>query len=213
MDSKGKQFFIELVTVFFLVILLSFLFPAIKGVFGLIPAIYLLVERKVRKRTFSEIGFRPKNTFSDILKNWYLIILVAIVSPVAVLLFAKYFVPGFLSHVLSRVPVFSLTQMIPLLLAIIIGTFLEEMVYRSLLQDRLAAFTSPVAAIGISSAIFALMHYAQGSFAVVGYDIFTIFLDSVIYGVIYHRTKNIFAAWLAHALADIFAVIAVLLIF
>ena len=65
----------------------------------------------------------------------------------------------------------------------------------------------------ISSIVFSFMHYSQGSFTVVAYDIFTIFIDSLIYSVIYHRTKNIFASWIAHYLADIFGVVAMIILF
>jgi membrane protease YdiL (CAAX protease family) len=83
---------------------------------------------------------------------------------------------------------------------------MEELIFRAFFQERLSWFINIPMAIGISSAVFALLHYSKGSFSIVAFDIFTIFVDSIIYGVIYHRTKNIFASWIPHFLADIIGI-------
>lgn len=212
-NKESPRVWVELAVVFAAVIALSFSFPAIKGLFGLLPLVYLLVERMVRKRSFAQIGFTPKTTARDIGSNWYWVLLVAVVFQVAVPMFAQAFVPEFLAHVVSRIPLFTPEQIVPLVISIFVGTFLEELVYRALLQGRLSLFLPPFAAIAVSSAVFAAMHFSPGPLPVVGYDIFTIFLDSLVYGVIYQRTKNVFASWGAHLLADIIALIALVLLF
>lgn len=104
------------------------------------------------------------------------------------------------------------SQFISLLITIIVSTFAEEIVYRGFFQERLGWFLGTAISIIISSAVFSFMHYSSGSFTVVAYDIFTIFIDSVIYSIIYHRTKNIAASWIPHCLADIFGAAVILIL-
>ena len=66
----------------------------------------------------------------DLKDNWHLTLLVVIVSPVVILLIAKGFIPDYVAHVLSRIPMFNLSQLVPLFIMITIGTFIEEIVYR-----------------------------------------------------------------------------------
>jgi len=210
--KPDTRILIETLLIIGLVVAFSFMFPQMKGIFGLIPIAYLLIERRLRKRSFQEIGFKFKTVFKDVKENLHLVLLVAVVLQIGTLLAAKYFIPGFVEHVQSRVPMLNLNQLVPLFIMIVIGTFAEEITYRGLFQERLGWFFGTAAAIIIPSLIFSFMHYSAGSFVVVGFDIFTIFVDSIIYGLIYHRTKNIVASWISHFSADIIGVIAILLI-
>jgi len=45
---------------------------------------------------------------------------------------------------------------------------------------------------------------------IVVYDIETIFIDSIIFGIIFNRTKNIFASWIGHILADLVGIVLLL---
>jgi len=210
--KPDTRILIETLLIIGLVVAFSFMFPQMKGIFGLIPIAYLLIERRLRKRSFQEIGFKFKTVFKDVKENLHLVLLVAVVLQIGTLLAAKYFIPGFVEHVQSRVPMLNLNQLVPLFIMIVIGTFAEEITYRGLFQERLGWFFGTAAAIIIPSSIFSFMHYSAGSFVVVSFDIFTIFVDSIIYGLIYHRTKNIVASWISHFSADIIGVIAILLI-
>lgn len=212
-NKPNLRMLIETLVILAIVVILSFILPQIKGLFELIPIAYLLIERRLQKRSFEEIGFKFGCALKDVKDNWYLVLLVAIVLQFVTLLVAKGLIPDFVDHVQSRIPLFNSNQLIPLFIMITIGTFAEEIVYRGFFQERLGWFFGIVIAIIIPSIIFSFMHYSAGSFTVVAYDIFTIFIDSIIYGVIYHRTKNIVASWISHYLADIFGVVAMLMLF
>lgn len=210
--KPNERVLIETLVVLGIVLILSFFMPQIKGFFEIIPIAYILVERRLRKKSFEEIGFKLKSTLMDVKNNWHLTLLVAIVLQFITLLIAKSLLPDYIAHVQSRIPMLNLNQLIPLLIMITIGTFAEEIVYRGFFQKRLGWFFGTTISILIPSVIFSFMHYSTGSFLVVAYDIFTIFIDSLIYGLIFHRTKNIFASWISHYLADIFGVIAMFLL-
>jgi len=199
--SQDKQLFLETTIVMGITIVLSFLFQELKGIITLIPAVYFLVERRVRKRTWSDIGFKLNQTLSDIIANWKLIVLAAVILQVLTLLYAQYLLPGYVQHVLSRIPTESNVFLV-LIFFVPAATFLEELIFRAFFQERLSWFMSIPLAIVITSAVFALLHFSSGSASIVSFDLLTIFVDGVVYGIIYHRTKNIFASWIPHFLAD-----------
>jgi membrane protease YdiL (CAAX protease family) len=89
---------------------------------------------------------------------------------------------------------------------LIIGALWEEINYRALFQDRLSWFIPTPIAIGIVSVIFGIGHWAQGNPIIVTIDILLIILDSIFYGIIFARTKNVFVSWIAHFLANSFAI-------
>jgi membrane protease YdiL (CAAX protease family) len=215
MESRrvSNRILFETLAVMAFVILLSILFPQGKGLFGLLPIAYFLVERQIRKRKFDDIGFRWKNTWKDLKHNWHLVLLVAVVTQLGTLLIARVFVPDFFAHVRSRVPVLTVNQLIPLVLTVLMGTFAEEIVYRGFAQERLCWFVGPTFSVLIASAVFSSMHFSPGTPGVIAYDLSTIFIDSLIYGLIYHRTKNIFASWVPHLLADFVGVALMLTLF
>jgi type IV secretory pathway VirB6-like protein len=50
------------------------------------------------------------------------------------------------------------------------------------------------------------MHYSYGSIAIVTLDMFGIFIDGMLLGIIFTRTKNIFASWIGHYLSDLIGI-------
>lgn len=77
----------------------------------------------------------------------------------------------------------------------------EELLFRNLLQKRLAETFSPAGAIGISSAIFAVAHtaaYLTGHTGQLFVSLATVFVLSLVLGYVYHRTENLVVVALAH---------------
>jgi membrane protease YdiL (CAAX protease family) len=55
--------------------------------------------------------------------------------------------------------------------------------------------------------VFAALHFAPGPALVVFVDLAMVLVDSLIYGVIFARSNNVFVSWAAHFLADIAGVV------
>lgn len=201
-DKADRQLFIETLTVITVTILLFFTFHDLNSITPIIPAVYLLIEKKIRHRTWADIGFNARNIVTDSKKNWYLILFVGVISPLFTCFIGKYCVPGFIEHVKSRLPM-NINAIIPVILTITIGTFLEEIIFRGFIQGRLEWFITPTISILITSCLFAFMHYSSGSLPIVALDMFGIFIDSILYGIIFTKTKNIFASWIGHYLSDL----------
>ena len=76
----------------------------------------------------------------------------------------------------------------------------EEALFRGGLQTWLGDFLGPVLAIGISAAVFALVHMAKPIIALL------IFAIGMLFGAVYHFTGSLFAVMVGHALYDVFAI-------
>jgi membrane protease YdiL (CAAX protease family) len=134
------------------------------------------------------------------------------VIQVAIALLAKALWPAFLVHVESRIPLLDTTQPVALLGMLLVATLGEEMAYRCLFQERLSWFTKTPVAIVAVSVVFGLMHWSEGDLAVTIIDVTLVTLDSIIFGLIFSRGRNLYVAWLTHFLVDVVGVALLLLI-
>jgi membrane protease YdiL (CAAX protease family) len=182
-------------------------FPSVKAIGVFIPVLYVLVEHRVRKRSWSDFGIRPKRFFQDLRSQFFWVILVAVVIQVGVVFAANWFFPEFLAHITARLPFVIGGSWIPIVVSLFFATFVEEFVYRGLFQQRFGWFMPTSLAILLVSLIFSLLHIASGIWFVILIDVLLIFVDSIIYGLIFARSKNLLVAWVAHFLADVVALV------
>ena len=197
---------IEMLAVMAATILPILIWPSAKAVLALLPIAYVLVERRVRGRTWAELGLTGRGFKRALVTNWPLVVLVAVVIQIAVLGIARLWWPAFGAHVQARIPLLDAGQLTTLLVLLPLALLGEELTYRSLVQGRLNWFVPQAVAIGGASVIFAAMHISAGAPAIVLADVALVGLDSMIYGVIFARTQNLWIAWLAHLLADVIGV-------
>lgn len=202
LKKQNRLLFIETLVVLILTLLLFIFFEEYRSYFTAFPVLYLFIERSVRKRTWSSIGFKFKDIGKDVKSVWTWLVIVIFASPILTLFIANIYLPEFVLHVKERLPV-DITMIIPTLIIITIGTFLEEIIFRGLFKKDW--FIGSVFAIAIASILFALMHYSKGNPSI-AYDVITILIDSIIYGIIYLKTKNIFVPWIGYYLCDIVAI-------
>ncbi len=209
---KTRSILLETILVTAITLLGMWLLPAAKTLFALIPVVYLLIERRVRKRTWRDLGFKRSTFWADLRANWVLFVLMGFVIQPVTALFARAYFPDFLAHVQARLPFdagMSWGMLLPLLAVSLLG---EEMTYRTLIQGRLALFVGVPAAIGIASLLFGLAHFAPGPAFIVAADIGLIVIDSILYGMIFARRNNLWVVWLAHLLGDIFGLLVLSLV-
>ncbi len=202
----------EILVVMFFSLGITLVSPSLKLIGILIPVAYLIVERHMRGRTWSEIGFNLRSIPAGLRNNIVWIFLVAVVIQAFAAYGSHLFLPGYASHLINRIPFDIGTFSIGILLALGVSTLGEEIIYRALFQYRIAAFLPPAAAILLSSLVFALMHFSPGPALIVSCDLLSVFIDSIIFGIIFYRSNNVFVAWIAHFLADITGIFLLLLI-
>ncbi|MFZ5859060.1 MAG: CPBP family intramembrane glutamic endopeptidase [Chloroflexota bacterium] len=204
---KSRSVLLETILVITVTLLGMWFVPAAKTLFALIPIAYLLIERRLRKRTWTDLGFSIRTFWADLRANWILFVLVGFIMQPAAVLWAKAYFPEFLAHVQARLPFESgigWGVLLPLLAVSLLG---EEMTYRTLLQGRLAPFVGAPAAVVVGSVLFGLAHFASGPALIVAVDVGLIVADSVLYGTMFARRNNLWVVWLAHFIGDVFGLL------
>lgn len=209
MDQRmqSKRILFETAGITAITLLGMWFFPPTKILFALLPVVYLLIERRMRQRSWGDLGFSVRTFWTDLRANWVLFILTGFVMQPAIALWAKANFPEFLAHVQARLPFESgigWLTLLPLLAVSLVG---EEMTYRTLIQGRLAPFIGIPAAVAAASILFGLAHIAPGAGLVVLMDVSLIIVASILYGALFARRNNLWVVWLAHLLGDIMGLI------
>jgi membrane protease YdiL (CAAX protease family) len=205
---KTNRMFLETILIISIYLLGMWILPSAKILFSLIPVVYLLFERRLRQRTWSDLGFTIRTIGSDLRANWLLFLWMGFIIQPLIVLWARTSFPAYLAHIQARLPFedgIGWGILVPLMAISLLG---EEMTYRTLVQGRLAVIIGTPAAIGAASLLFGLAHFSPGPVLVVLTDIGLIMIASVFYGVMFARRKNLWPVWLAHLLGDIFGLLA-----
>ena len=200
--SNPKRVLWETLLVLFVSLGLGLIDPGLKAFSILLPVAYLIIERRLRKRPWRELGFDLKGFPAALKANWWLVGLAVFVVQALAVFGTRAFLPEFSIHLVERLPISIHNGWLVLIPFLLLSTLGEEIVYRGFFQERLTWFIKAPLAIGIVSIVFALAHYSPGPLGVVVVDLGLIVIDSILYGAIFARSKNIFVSWMAHALVD-----------
>jgi uncharacterized protein len=184
-------------------ILIATSFTPYKPVGMLVAIAYLFLEAFLRKRRMDEVGFNIRGLPRALRENWLFILLVVCVAPLLLVAIEKLFLPEFFTHILARVTPYvkiGLTgQLFVQLLVLALG---EEIVFRAFLQGRLSLFIDARWATLFSAIVFAALHFSPGAMMIVVLDVLSVFVDGVLYGIIFQRSNNVYASTIAHFLAN-----------
>lgn len=205
-SEPPRQILYETLFVIVLTLVLALLTP-LKGIAVLLPVVYLFGEARLRHRSWADLGIKPREFLQAIGANWQWILLVGVVLQIVVPMGAQLFYPAFLEHVRERVPLFDNLQLLGIVGALLVSTLIEELSFRALFQERLSWFVGTPTAILFAALVFGLMHISTGTSLVIALDVGFVILDGALYGIIFARGKNLFAAWVAHFLADVIGIL------
>jgi membrane protease YdiL (CAAX protease family) len=210
MEKKNNTTLIEYLIVAAILIATSFTPYKLLGI--LVVIAYLMIESRLRGRLKKDAGFNLRGLPQAIHQNWLFILLVVFVTPLITVIVGKLFLPEYFTHVLARVtPYLKIESMNKLFTQLLILAFGEEIVFRVFLQERLSWFINPRLAILLSSVVFAVVHFTSGAMVVVVMDLLSVFVDSLLFGIIFQRSNNVFASTIAHFLANSVGILILLL--
>ncbi|MBU3201638.1 CPBP family intramembrane metalloprotease [Clostridium estertheticum] len=177
----------------------------------LFSILYLFIESKRNKRKMEDIGFIPKNILSDIKKYWWLILIPVVSGIVSISLF-KFVLPEVYLYASDTKPMLSFGKLFLQIPKLLILAFVEEIAFRGFFQVKLCNTIKPIWAIIITSLFFAIGNFSGVPILGLIYISFFIFIDNIIYGVIYQKTKNIYSCTISHFLANVIGTFILLLI-
>lgn len=145
-------------------------------------------------------------------KIWFWLILPIITDAVCVSI-SLQLLPEYITYETARAGSF---VPIGLSIASVIQFFIfalgEEIAWRAFFQNQLSKALPIIPVLLISSFLFSLGHFKAGNSIVVIYGLFFTFVNSIFYGIIFHKTKNAWVSTLSHFTANLFEVVLFVLI-
>ena len=176
-------------------IIIGVLFFFIKGIF----------ERNIASENTLNTRAIGKNLKDKSI--WFWITLPLIMNIICFAL-AKLFLPEFIDHIYGRTEmVVSPNMVVLLILQLAIMALGEEIAWRGFFQKQLSKWLPIMPTLILTSILFSLGHFAVGNIAVVSYDLFFIFINSVLYGIVFYKTNNIYISAISHFIANLFAAV------
>ncbi len=167
------------------------------------------------KKSFSQSGLNLETMVADLKsRSIWLWICLPIVMNVLSLWIAKVALPEYVQYETGRAGAF-----VPIELSVVSTLqFLffalgEEIAWRAFFQQQLNKFMPILPTLLVSSLLFALGHYQAGSTAVVLFNLFFVFMNSILYGIVFDKTKNAWVSTLSHFAANMFSVIVIVRFF
>lgn len=178
-------------------------------------AFFFIVEA-VAKIKDADSGLRFKSIIDDIKKPG---VLVWMLLPIGTALLSLvigniFFGSAYISHVYSRTDSILSFDKIPLLIfQLIIAAWGEEIAFRGFFVGKSMRIFPFWACAAVSSLTFAAGHIATGNAAVVIYDVGMVFVDSIIYSMVYRKSGNCMISTFSHILCNATGLIATSIVF
>ena len=181
----------------------------IAGLAVVVGVVFFFVDNVSEKQPFEggglDIGAIRKN-FKD-KSIWFWMALPIIMDAVAIGI-SKLLLPEYIDHVLARTEAFvSFDKVLILIIQLAFLALGEEIAWRAFFQKQLNKALPIIPTLLISSSLFAIGHFSQGNAVIVLYDVLFVFINSVLYGIIFHKTNNAWMSAISHFAANLFSII------
>lgn len=159
----------------------------IAGLAVVVGVVFFFVDKVSEKQPFEggglDIGAIRKN-FKD-KSIWFWMALPIIMDAVAIGI-SKLLLPEYIDHVLARTEAFvSFDKVLILIIQLAFLALGEEIAWRAFFQKQLNKALPIIPTLLISSSLFAIGHFSQGNAVIVLYDVLFVFINSVLYGIIF----------------------------
>lgn len=181
----------------------------IAGISVLLGVMFFFINKAVEKEPFTGSGLDIKSIGRGLKEKhiWFWIMMPLAMNIFSITL-SKLIMPEYMNHVFERVEGFiSFDTMALLIIQLMILALGEEIAWRAFFQNQLHKVLPVIPTVIITSIIFAVAHISSGNYAVIAYDIFFVFVNSLLYGVIFLKTKNAWISAISHFGANLFSII------
>ena len=177
-------------------------------------ACFFIIEG-IEKTPDSESGLSFKRFFSDLKKPGVipLILFMILSSPAEMFLSKAVFGRAYIDHVLGRINVPGLDQLPLLLFSQIVSVLGEEIEFRAFFVGKgMKRFSFWPAAI-VGAVVFAAAHYSAGAAGIVARDMTGIFIDAILFAILYRKTGNCLISFIPHFVSNMLGFFLVPVIF
>lgn len=177
---------------------------------------FFFITEAVAKIQNSESGLRFNSIAADLKKAGVILwVLLPSVSGIATLVVGNLIFRGeFVTHIIGRTSsALSFDKMALLIGQVVIAAFGEEIAYRGFFFGKSSKLFPVWLCAVVSSAVFAAGHIATGHIWLVTYDVITVFIDSLIFTMIYHKTGNCVISTFSHILGNAISLVVAFVFF
>lgn len=188
----------------------------IAGYAVFVGIVFFFITEAAAKAHGGESGLRFNTILTDIRKPgviiWMLLPIVSAVITLVVgnLIFGKEFV----SHVMGRTgSILSFDKIALLIGQVIIAALGEEIAFRGFFLGKSTKLFPLWLCDVVSSVVFAAGHIAAGKTGIVAYDVATIFIDSLVFSVVYYKSGNCVISTFSHILGNATVLVAAFVFF
>jgi membrane protease YdiL (CAAX protease family) len=181
----------------------------IAGLAVVVGVVFFFIHKSSEKQPFEgsglDIGAIRINFKDRSILFW--MTLPIIMDAVAIAI-SKLILPEYIEHVLARTETFvSFDKVLILIIQLAFLALGEEIAWRAFFQKQLNKALPIIPTLLISSLLFAIGHFSQGNAVIVLYDVLSVFINSVLYGIIFHKTNNAWMSAISHFAANLFSII------
>lgn len=178
-------------------------------------AFFFIVEA-VSKTRGLESGLRFNTIAADLKKPGVILwMLLPSVSGIVALVVGNLIFRGeFVAHVMGRTSsMLSFDKAALLTGQVIVAAFGEEIAFRGFFLGKSAKLFPVWICAMVSSVVFAAGHIAPGNIGIVAYDIVGVFIDSLIFSVVYQKSGNCVISTFSHILGNAISIVSVFAFF
>ncbi len=174
----------------------------------ILGVIFFFVDKTIEKQPMKGSGLDLKAIGANLKdkKIWIWLVLPMAMDAVCVLL-SVLALPEYIAYETARAGAFVPIELsVSSVLLFFVFALGEEIAWRAFFQNKFSKILPIAPAILITAFLFTLGHYKQGNTAVVLFGLAFTFINSILYGIIFHKTKNAWISTFAHFMANIFEV-------
>lgn len=179
-----------------------------------IGVIFFFIHNRLQKQPASGSGldFKAIGTNLKDRKIWFWLVLPIIMDAICVVL-AILFLPEYIEYETARAGAFVAIELsLSSFLLFFVFALGEEIAWRAFFQNQISKMIPIIPALVSTSLLFTLGHYQPGNPAVILFGLVFTFINSLLYGVIFYKTRNAWISTISHFAANIFEVALFLLI-
>ncbi|MDF2671846.1 MAG: hypothetical protein K0R09_111 [Clostridiales bacterium] len=205
-----------------LIIMLAMVILSFTNLFGLsiaggaifLGVIFFFVNKTIEKQPFRGSGLDIKAIGTSIKdkKIWFWIMLPLIIHAASIVI-SLLFLPEYIEYEITRAGgIIAIELSISSVIQFFVFALGEEIAWRAFFQKQLSKALPIIPVLLSSSLLFTLGHFKEGNPIVVAYGLLIIFINSFLYGVVFHKTQNAWVSTISHFIANVFEVIIFVLI-
>lgn len=173
-----------------------------------IGIIFFFINKAIEKQPYEGSGLDIKSIGKGfrVKRLWIWLLLPIIVDAVSFALSTR-FLPEYIEFETARAGSFVAIELSAgAAFQFLVFALGEEIAWRAFFQKQLCKAIPLFPVLLVSSLLFTMGHFKSGNPVVVLFGLSFTFINSILYGVIFHKTKNAWISAIAHFAANIFEV-------